>query len=373
MPKARPGAFRLAIDAPPGAPRRLRIGIALPPAIESEHGALEVAVPGGVLQSVADWPCTPRARGRFAVEGCFVETPSPLGLWRVRRRTGGAAEFRVYPNLMGERTRLAALFLNRGAAGIHAQRLLGKGREFEKLREYAQGDSYEDVHWKATAKRGRPITKLYQAERTQEVYVAIDASRLSARRGPSGPCIERTVAAALVLGLVAQRQGDLFGLLAFSRRVTRFVKAAGGKGHFDSCRDALYTLTPELAAPDFGELCVFVRRNLRRRALLVVLTDLGDPVLAEEFLAHVGLIGRQHLVLAGMIRPEGVRPFFGGPEAAGVDGLYQALGGHIVWRNLRELQRTLRHRGVTLSFLSDERLSAELVTEYMTVKARQLL
>ena len=60
---------------------------------------------------------------------------------------------------------------------------MGKGREFEKLREYVRGDSLNDIHWKATAKRGHPVTKEYQIERTQEVYIAIDASRMSGRAG----------------------------------------------------------------------------------------------------------------------------------------------------------------------------------------------
>src|SRR5204863_1117351 len=91
------------------------------------------------------------------------------------------SEIRVYPNLLNERKNLAALFLHRGSFGMHAQRQIGKGRDFEKLREYIPGDSYDEVHWKATAKRGRPVTKIFQIERTQEVYVIIDASRLSAR------------------------------------------------------------------------------------------------------------------------------------------------------------------------------------------------
>ena len=94
------------------------------------------------------------------------------------------AEIRVYPNLVTERKNLAALFLNRGSFGLHAQRQLGKGREFEKLREYVPGDGYDELHWKATARRGRPITKVYQIERTQEVYVVIDASRLGGAASP---------------------------------------------------------------------------------------------------------------------------------------------------------------------------------------------
>jgi len=90
-------------------------------------------------------------------------------------------EIRVYPNLHPERRNLAGLFLNRGAFGIHAQRQVGKGRDFEKLREYIPGDSYDEIHWKATAKRGHPVTKVFQVERTQEIVVVIDSSRLSAK------------------------------------------------------------------------------------------------------------------------------------------------------------------------------------------------
>ena len=110
------------------------------------------------------------------------------------------------------------LFLPRGSLGIHAQRQLGKGREFEKLREYMPGDSYEDIHWKTTAKRARPVTKVFQLERTQEIYVIIDASRLSARTEEvmssnqqnedstkaSKTILEKYITAAMILWLAAE-------------------------------------------------------------------------------------------------------------------------------------------------------------------------
>ena len=98
---------------------------------------------------------------------------SPLGFWSRWQTLPVQAEIRVYPNLARERNNLAALFLNRGAFGIHAQRQVGRGRDFEKLREYVAGDSVEDVHWKATAKRGHPVTKVYQIERTQDEHVDV--------------------------------------------------------------------------------------------------------------------------------------------------------------------------------------------------------
>jgi uncharacterized protein (DUF58 family) len=327
-----------------------------------------------------------------------VEGSSPLGFWVVRRTLPVNCELRVYPNLMSDRENLAALFLNRSAFGLHAQRQIGKGREFEKLREYVPGDGYDEIHWKATARRGRPITKVFQIERTQEIYVVIDASRLSAREtvpgskfqvpgSPGGSMsqlgtwnpelgtstLERYITAGLMLGLAAERQGDLFGLLTFTDKVQNFVRARNGKAHYSACRDALYTLQPQIVSPDFDELCTFIRLRMRRRTLLFFLTSLDDPVLAESFVRNMDLIRRQHLVLVNMIQPPGVAPVFTNPNVASVDQLYQHLGGHFQWSKLRELEKVLKRRGVQFSLLGNERLSAELVSQYLNVKRRQLL
>ena len=92
-----------------------------------------------------------------------METLSFLGFWAVRSRVPMDTNIHVYPNLIFERRHVKGLFQSRGS-GVHARRILGKGREFEQLREYLPGDNYEDIYWKATAKRGEPVTRLYQVE-----------------------------------------------------------------------------------------------------------------------------------------------------------------------------------------------------------------
>ena len=376
--------------------RHLRVALAWPPEIQVESGELDALLPAQSEWSRLTWPCTPRQRGNYRLNAAYVEGGSPLGFWAVRKTVPVQSEIRVYPNLLNERKNLAALFLNRGAFGVHAQRQVGKGRDFEKLREYVPGDDYTEIHWKATARRGKPITKVFQIERTQEVYVIVDASRLSARMPgresrterrapdkqsspstldprPSTTTLERFVTAALVLGLAAEQQGDLFGLLTFTDQVEKFVRAKNGQAHYTACRDALYTLEPKIATPDFDELCTFIRLRLRRRALLVFLTALDDPALAESFVRNLDLIRRQHLVLVNMLPMPGVKPLFTDPAVAGLDDLYGQLGGHLQWHKLRELQKVLQRRGVRFSLLSHERLSAELVSQYLSVKQRQLL
>ena len=404
LSKDRAGTIELRIKNERQESRRLRMGLAFPREIESADEDIQVALPAGSEWARIDWPCTPLKRGNYLLNKTYLESASPLGFWAVRGSAPIKSEIRVYPNLLTERKNLAALFLNRGAFGIHAQRQVGKGRDFEKLREYIPGDSYDEIHWKATAKRSHPVTKVFQIERTQEVYVIIDASRLSARgtvpssefrvsssndlltsadpgEAPasklgtrnSKPTLERFITAALVLGLAAEQQGDLFGLLTFTDKVGAFLRARNGKAHYNACRDAIYTLQPQTVTPDFDELAAFIRLRLRRRALLIFLTSLDDPVLTESFVRNMGLLCRQHLVLVNMMRPPGANPLFNLPDVNSIDDLYQHLGGHLRWQKLRELEIVLKRRGVRLSFLENEKMSAQVVSQYMDVKRRQVL
>jgi uncharacterized protein (DUF58 family) len=278
--------------------------------------------------------------------------------------------------------------------GLHSQRQLGKGRDFEQLREYIPGDSFEDIHWKATAKRGHAITKVFQVERTQEIFVIIDTSRLSARPADSsrgaafreerihenGPTentddaiFERFVTSALMLGMAAERQGDLLGLLTFSDQVDGFIKAGNGKAHFDACRDMLFTIEPKIVAPDFSELFTFIGTKIRKRSLLIFMTNLDDPVLSESFVRNMGRVSRKHIVLVNMINPAGAKKIFSSPDVSTLDDLYVALGEHFIWENLRETEKFLRRQGAGFSTVESSNISIHLVSKYLDIKQRQLL
>ncbi len=380
----RDGEIPLLLRSGGPGPLRVRAALSLPPEFESPRADVtaELAGPGVFALS---WPCRGLRRGEFASGGVWLETPSPLGLWDMR---GGGADgggrIRVYPDMLRDRRGMASVFLNRGAAGTHARRQVGRGREVEKLRDYMPGDGYEDIHWKATAKRGRPVSKEYQIERTQEVYVCIDASRLSAREvllppaAPGGPetrttQLERQITAALLLGLVAGRQGDLFGLALFDDQMRAFVRARSGGAHYGACRDAVYAAQPRMVNPDFAEAFSFLRLRLRRRALLVFLTCLDDPVAAEQFAAHIRLLSSRHVVLVNAATDPLVAPLFTGEAPAGEDGAYRRLGGHLLWRRLRETGAALQRLGAPVAVMRNETLCPQVVARYMETRRRQLL
>jgi uncharacterized protein (DUF58 family) len=208
------------------------------------------------------------------------------------------------------------------------------------------------------------------------VYVVIDASRLSARPAGDDPAIttlERYVTAALILGASAERQGDQFGLITFSDRVLTFMRARNGQGHFNACRDRLYTLQPQQVTPDFEDLCALIRSRLSKRALLIFLTALDDPFLAESFVSSTAILARQHLMFADMMRPRQVRPMFENASVTRMDDLYRELGAHLQWEKLRELERVLRRRGIRFHLVDPQMIAAELVKQHAEVRQRGLL
>ena len=315
-------------------------------------------------------------------------------------------ELRVYPDLALEGREIAH-FLNRGGFGVHRQRQIGRGREFEKLREYEPGDSFDSIHWKAAAKRHKPVTKVFQVEKSQEVYFAIDASRLTARpinrqspqtsnpehgelsgrAGPAAECqtpnaeprtisstaLERSIAAALLAGAAAERQGDLFGIITFTDKVDQLARARSGTLHFNHCRDLLVGLYPKLVAPDFEDIASTLLNRLTKRSLLIFLTALDDAVTGENFLAGARFLARRHLVMAMMSLPPGTQPLFTPPGVKETTEIYDRLAGHLRWAKLQELRRQLLQAGVLFHLAPDQSFTLAVINEYLAIKHRQLL
>jgi uncharacterized protein (DUF58 family) len=175
------------------------------------------------------------------------------------------------------------------------------------------------------------------------------------------------------MGIAAERQGDQFGLLHFSDRVDNFIRAKSGRAHFNTCRDILFHISSEYVNPDFDEVCSFICSKLRRRALLVFLTNLDDPVIAESFTRNMDMLRRKHVVLVNMLKPHGVEPLFSRSAAGSTDEMYAHLGGHIIWHNLEELSRALKQHGVGFSLLNNEKMCNQLVSQYVNIKKRQLI
>jgi uncharacterized protein (DUF58 family) len=368
----RSGNFELTCFNPTAKPRLIsNLRLLLPPEIQYEIHHADILLPAAE-QSIIEVKCLPHLRGSYQVGECMFEIKSLLGGWNRRIRIQLNAELRVYPDLPGERKNLAALFLNSGLTGMHINRLLGQGREFEKLREYLPGDGYDIISWKATAKHGRPISKVYQMEDTQEVYAIFDCSRFSRMTKNGTTNLDHYLASSFTLSQIAERQKDSFGLIAFDSQVHSFIRAGNGQAHHLACRDKIFSLMPQDNAPDFNSLFSFIRMKLRRRAMLIFLTDLSDPALAEEFIHGVELLSNRHLCFINMLNNDEIIPLFTASVKTDEE-IYTRLAGHLKWSDLQKTRLELSSRGINLSLTDRRGLSLQMVSEYLEAKRRQLI
>ena len=381
----------LKVNGPGSRRGKIRLAVDLPPSIRPELSHVILRTEGPISNLPIPVKALAEQRGTYLIRRLFFDWVSPFGFWIFREKRSLSCEIRVYPDLASEGRKIAR-FLDRGGFGVHRQRQIGRGREFEKLREYEAGDSFDSIHWKAAAKRQKPITKVFQVEKSQEVYLAIDSSRLSARplsyssssSSVSGPgthhpqdhaqsILERSIAAALLAGATAERQGDLFGLITFSDKVDQLARARSGSLHFNHCRDLLVNLQPKLVAPDFEDIAATLLNRLTKRSLLIFLTSLDDSVTGENFLTAARFLARRHLIMAIMPSPPGTQPLFSAPGVEHTDQIYENITGHLRWAKLQELRKQLLQAGVLFHLAPADNFTLTVVSEYLATKRRQLL
>ena len=397
----------------------IRLAVELPPAVKPDQSSIVLQIKGDIANLLIPIKAVAEQRGTYPIQRLFFDWVSPARFWVFREERPLVSEVRVYPDLALEGRKIAH-FLDRGGFGVHRQRQIGRGREFEKLREYEPGDSFDSIHWKAAAKRQKPITKVFQVEKSQEVYLAIDSSRLSSRLlssssapssssstvldpsahhatnrpPPQSPItnhqspftserlslltaqsaiLERFIAAALLAGATAERQGDLFGLITFSDKVDQMARARSGSLHFNHCRDLLVNLRPKLVAPDFEDIAATLLNRLTKRSLLIFLTSLDDSVTGENFLLAARFLARRHLVMAIMLLPSGTQPLFSAPGVEHADQIYDNIAGHLRWAKLQELRKQLLQAGVLFHLAPSQSFTLTVVGEYLATKRRQVL
>jgi uncharacterized protein (DUF58 family) len=331
----------------------------------------------GIATSV-DYHLTPQARGDREFAGTQLRLHSP---WRLFRRdvvVGAPQRVRVYPNFAP----LAkfALFSSEQASrlvGAHLKRRRGEGTDFHQMREYRVGDSLRQIDWKATARTRRLVSREYQDERNQQVVLMLDTGRrLMAREpapGTAGDAMshfDHVLDAALVVAWLALRQGDAVGLLAHGGD-TAWVPPQRGSAAIDRLLRAAYALQPRPVATDFLAAATELALRQRRRALVMLVTNLRDEDM-DDVLAAVALLRRRHLVCIASLREAVLDRTLAQEPAELSDALRTAATAQYLAQR-DAAHEALRSHGVTVLDVTCDQLPAALVEKYLSIKRDGLL
>jgi uncharacterized protein (DUF58 family) len=218
----------------------------------------------------------PVARGESEFGAAEMRLHSPLGLWLVKKYSGNPSRVRVYPNFRAlAKYTLLATDNRLSQIGVLQMRRRGEGTEFHQLREYRQGDSQRAIDWKATSRTARLIAREYEEEKDQRVLLVVDCGRRMASKDDDLSHFDHALNAALLLAHVALRQGDAVGLMTMAG-IDRYLEPRKSVAAVNAILNRVYDIEPTLSVPDYDLAARDVMRRVRRRSLVIVLTNLRD-------------------------------------------------------------------------------------------------
>jgi uncharacterized protein (DUF58 family) len=215
---------------------------------------------------------------------------------------------------------------------------------------------------------GKPIVRTYRAERNQTVLVLLDCGRVMAGRVDDVPRVEHAMDAVMMLTAVATRLGDRAGLVAFDREVRAVVAPAHGRSQLNRVTEAMYLLEPQLVESDYEGAFVETLVRYRRRALLVVLTELAEQAIADTLLPALPLVARDHLVVVASVQDPAVVAMASSSPADASEAYAKAAALASLEERRRMVAR-LRGLGITVVDAPPGRLAPALADAYLRVKA----
>lgn len=256
---------------------------------------------------------------------------------------------------------------------------MGGGGEFAQLREYVAGDPFRDLDWKSTAKRRRPVTRVLQQERSQTILLCLDVGRMMAGRMDDGATragvtkLDHALDAALMLAWFALRQGDYVGLVIFGAGVCpAFVPPGRGSGHYARLLEASFDAEAQPTFVNFRTLVAFVRTRVKKRALVVLFSDLLDEEHAMPLAENAAVLRQKHLPLCVTLEePVAVR-LADAPVSHASDVYARAAAADLLMDRER-VKAHLTKNGVGLVEAPASELALSTVRRYLEIKAKHAL
>jgi uncharacterized protein (DUF58 family) len=349
-------------------PLNVRLADELAPSLRATTRRARLVVPPDG-RATARTVLRPSRRGRFRPSEIVLRIDGPLRLAARQSRRLLPGSLRVYPPFRSRDE--AELRINKARileVGLRSAQGRGGGTEFDSLRDYSVDDEFRRIDWAATARVARPIVRTYRAERNQTVLLLLDAGRLMAGRVDDVPRLDHAMDAVMMLTAVATRLGDRAGLVAFDQQVRAVVPPGHARDQLSRVTEAMYSLEPELVESDYRGAFAQTLARFRRRALLVVFTELAEEAMAESLLPALPLVARDHLVVVASVRdPDIVRWARSSPTEAGT--AYRKAAAVAGLDERRRTVARLRGLGATVVDAPPGRLAPQLADAYLRVKA----
>ena len=294
-----------------------------------------------------------------------------FGLVGARVRVAPDDRIRVVPSMSGiRRFRLLALQHRLDTAGVRNLRRRGEGHGFAGLREYAVGDDPRHIDWKASAKRVKLITREFTIERSQTVITLIDAGRSMTLLAGDFARFEHALSSAMILTDVAAAAGDRVGTLVFDDEIRAFVPAQRSRGALKAIHEAIVPVTASSREPDYASAFRHLAAHQRKRALVVLFTDVLGVRASRALLAHVARSAQRHLALVVALRNDPLVAMATPDAVTSSARLFENAAAAELLESREEALERMRRAGAVVLDVSPSTMTASVINRYLELKAR---
>jgi len=318
-----------------------------------------------------EYQITAKERGEIHFPLLQLRIHSWLGLWKRNHNLPVESKTRVYPNFAAVAQMALLATDNRlSQLGIMKKRRRGEGQDFHQLREYRDGDSLRQIDWKATSRTRKLISREYQDERDQEVIFLLDCGHRMTTKDNELSHFDHTLNAMLLLSYVALKQGDSVGLATFSG-TSRWLAPRKGQQAMQQILNTLYDLQPSDESPDYTQAATQLLLRHKKRALVILLSNIRDED-SEELTPAIQLLKKRHLVLLASLREEALdealsKSVSDQPSAIRIAALHRYLQ-----QRSTTFEKLRNHHTLNVDVLPSN-LTVELINSYLNIKRSGML
>ena len=344
----------------------------LPAAFRIHQAGMKLIVPPR-RQATAHYTATAMERGDFKTGNTYLRAQSGLRFaerWYVAELM---QELRIYPNI--EAAKKNTIFLSRSRQIELEKRRLrqrGLGREFESLRDYQEGDEFRDISWSASARRGKLITRVYNVERSQPVWIVLDTGRLMRARVGELNKLDFAAEAALNLAQLALYSGDRVGLLGYGRQIKHRVPLGRGLPHLRAIVEELAVAKAEVPEADHLRAAGMLLSMQKRRSLVVWITDLAETAMTPEVSEGASLMLKRNLVLF-MVIGDMALAAKAAARPKNPEQMYEMVAAQEMLQRRSLLISRLRDQGALAMEVTPKQVSVALMNQYLAIKERSLI
>ena len=331
---------------------------------------------GGRSKTRFKYDINSTARGKFELQSVHVKVKSRLKLWAAFYQLPCQTTISVYPDMKQiAHYDLLARTNRLSQTGVRRVRKIGQDNEFERLRDYTKDDNYKHIDWRTTARRRKLTVKDFQSSQSQRIIFMVDCARMMTGHSDNFSMLDHAFNAMLMLSYIALKQGDSVGLLNFSDQIHNYTPPRNGIAHINRLLHASFDQEARYVEARYDKAFLYVKQRCSKRSMVVLITNVIDEINAHQVLQYTSNLTGQHLPLCLLLKDHDLFDIVDDyePQHATKSSTYEAAAAATIANWRREVLTEMKHQGVLAIESFPEKMTAQLINQYLEIKARHLL